>query len=191
MTMNPLPPQAYTKETLLKAYSWLINQSDSIKEMATTPDILVSLYLKTTRDGESALDRPSIQNFKKELKNLAGLMGELDKAPSMPSILAQTAPPPPVSPHPGPATAAGNEKISTAGSVSSSSFTSPLGRLEIPPMPVLPNLLTMNQDLHALLDLQSLSMIQEVKEEFNLSTEIEALRLLVKIGHVRSRSFLK
>lgn len=79
MTMNPLPPQAYTKETLLKAYQWLMLQNSSIKEMATTPDILVSLYLKTTRDGQTALDRPSIQNFKNELKSLAGIMGELDR----------------------------------------------------------------------------------------------------------------
>ncbi len=78
MAMNPLPPQAYTKDTLLRAFAWLQNQNPSIRGMATTPDILVSLYLKTTRDGEDALDRPSIQNFKNELKSLAGLMGELD-----------------------------------------------------------------------------------------------------------------
>ena len=78
MAMNPLPPQAYTKDTLLRAFAWLQNQNPSIRGMATTPDILVSLYLKTTRDGEEALDRPSIQNFKNELKSLAGLMGELE-----------------------------------------------------------------------------------------------------------------
>jgi hypothetical protein len=79
MAMNPLPPQAYTKDSLLKAYSWLQNQESSIKEMATTPDILVSLFLKATRDGDSVLERPSIQNFKHELKQLAGMMGEFDK----------------------------------------------------------------------------------------------------------------
>ncbi len=79
MAMNPLPPQAYTKDSLLKAYSWLQNQEASIKEMATTPDILVSLFLKATRDGDSVLERPSIQNFKHELKQLAGMMGEFDK----------------------------------------------------------------------------------------------------------------
>src|SRR3954470_22465828 len=78
MAMNPLPPQAYTKETLLRAYSWLQNQSSAIKEMATTPDMMVSLFLKANRDGDSALDRPSIQNFKNELKSLAGMMGELE-----------------------------------------------------------------------------------------------------------------
>src|SRR4051812_44852045 len=78
MTMNPLPPQAYTKETLVKAYQWMQHQSDSIKEMATNPDMLVSLFLKAKMQGEGALERPSIQNFKNELKNLAGMMGEFE-----------------------------------------------------------------------------------------------------------------
>ncbi|MCA0187824.1 MAG: hypothetical protein LCH90_17875, partial [Proteobacteria bacterium] len=64
--MNPLPPQAYTKETLVKAYQWLQHQNGSIKEIATNPDILVSLFLKAKLQGDSALERPSIQNFKKE-----------------------------------------------------------------------------------------------------------------------------
>lgn len=91
MTMNPLPPQAYTKETMLKAYQWLMLQNNSIKEMATTPDILVSLYLKATRDGDHSLDRPSIQNFKNELKSLAGMMGELDR-PAVAQAVASQAP---------------------------------------------------------------------------------------------------
>src|SRR5437868_7911891 len=78
MTMNPLPPQAYTKDTLPKAYMWLVHQNASIRELATTPDILCSLFLKAQRNGDEALDAPSIQNFKKELKSLAGMMGELD-----------------------------------------------------------------------------------------------------------------
>ncbi len=82
MAMNPLPPQAYTKDTLLKAYHWLQTQTPSIKEMATTPDVLVSLFLKASRDGESALERPSIQNFKMELKNLAGMIGDLEEKKS-------------------------------------------------------------------------------------------------------------
>ena len=80
MTMNPLPPQAYTKDTLVQAYSWVQNQNESIKELATTPDVLVSLYLKAKLQGDSALDRPSIQNFKNELRSLAGMMGELESS---------------------------------------------------------------------------------------------------------------
>lgn len=82
MTMNPLPPQAYTKDTLTKAYMWLGNQNASIKELATTPDILVSLFLKAQRNGGESLETPSIQNFKNELKSLAGMMGDLESRPT-------------------------------------------------------------------------------------------------------------
>jgi hypothetical protein len=85
MAVNPLPPQAFTKETLQKAYSWLLNQNSSIKEMASTQDMLVSLYLKAQRSGDASLETPSIQNFKQELKSLANLMGDLQTPPTMPS----------------------------------------------------------------------------------------------------------
>lgn len=80
MKVNPLPPQAYTKETLQKAYAWLLTQSASVKDMASTQDILVSLYLKAQRNGEASLETPSIQNFKKELKNIASMMTDLQPA---------------------------------------------------------------------------------------------------------------
>jgi len=76
MTMNPLPPQAYTKETLQKAYTWLLTQSASVKELASSQDMLVALYLKAQRSGEASLEAPSIQNFKQELKSLANMMGD-------------------------------------------------------------------------------------------------------------------
>lgn len=79
MTLDFLPPQAYTKETLLKAYNWLQSQSDQVREMATTPDQLVSLFLKASRHGQETLERPSLQNFKSELKNLAAMMPDLEK----------------------------------------------------------------------------------------------------------------
>ncbi|WP_374075506.1 hypothetical protein [Bdellovibrio bacteriovorus] len=175
MTMNPLPPQAYTKDTLLKAYQWLMVQNSSIKEMATTPDILVSLYLKATRDGDSVLERPSIQNFKNELRSLAGIMGELDRpqtvAASIPPVAtvvqqavpvtAVVAPPPP----PTQTQVSYTEKTVTAT--------------------------TRNPEVFELLDPCSQGMIREVKEEFNLSSDLEALRMLIKIGYSRSKGLLK
>ncbi len=74
--VNPLPPQAFTKETLQKAYAWLLHQSTSVKDMATTQDMLISLYLKAQRNGDASLETPSIQNFKQELKNIASMMGD-------------------------------------------------------------------------------------------------------------------
>lgn len=178
MTMNPLPPQAYTKDTLLKAYQWLMLQNPSIKEMATTPDILVSLFLKATRDGEGALERPSIKNFKNELKSLAGIMGELDRTPGNP---IQAPPPPPVQVMPnGPAHQTMHPSSIAAGTQTQVSYTEKTVTAT-----------TRAPDVLELLDPCSLAMIREVKEGFNLSEDLEALRMLIKIGHNRALGFLK
>lgn len=189
MTMNPLPPQAYTKDTLLKAYQWLMAQNTSIKEMATNPEILVSLYLKATRDGDSALDRPSILNFKNELKSLAGMMTELDRkgpashpnkassAPLLPSSQNLSSQPEsvpeekPASPHPAPPPPVPE-------------FKTPHIQFEEPSK-------NSSALLTESLDNATLCMIREVKADFNLSNEVEALRMLVKVGYVRAKGFLQ
>ncbi len=162
MAMNPLPPQAYTKDTLLRAYAWLQNQNPSIRGMATTPDILVSLYLKTTRDGEEALDRPSIQNFKNELKSLAGLMGELEISKN---VEVQKPIPAPVH------------------STDETPLTWPSTQKKSTPL---------NSGALALenLDPLSLEMLDEVKNGFNLSDPAEALRMLIKLGYLKAKKIL-
>lgn len=175
MAMNPLPPQAYTKETLLRAYSWLQNQSHSIKEMATTPDILVSLYLKTTRDGDSALDRPSIQNFKNELKNLAGLMGEFEKDLRWEDAVASatTANPRPSMPSP------------------SSMPPPPEKKAVPPPLPSFEESVTPTGEASTKeLDELSQQMIHVTQVGFNLSSSTEALRLLIKLGYLKAQKIL-
>ena len=141
MHTNPLPPQAYTKETLVKAYQWLQTQNSSIKEMANNPEVLVSLYLKAKLNGDESLERPSIQNFKSELKNLANMMGEFEVTPPVaapqPQPIAQPAP-------------------------------------------------TSNKESE--LDYRSVQMIREVKSEFNLSNDQEALRLIISVGYKRLKS---
>lgn len=178
MTMNPLPPQAYTKETLVKAYAWLQSQNENIKELATTPDVLVSLFLRAKLQGDASLERPSIQNFKKELKNLAGMMGEFEVVEPAPTS-QQTQPTPtirfrsqdynkpePEASSPGP----------SAGS-SSNHFTS--------------NSAPSSAELGRQLDIRSQSMIQEVKTQFNLSSDSEALRLLLAVGHNQLKTLIK
>jgi hypothetical protein len=172
MTMNPLPPQAYTKETLVKAYQWLQHQNDSIKELATSPDILVSLFLKAKLQGDGALERPSIQNFKNELKNLAGMMGEFEiveptSAPvSAPAAAIAPAPamvPPPQAPMAAAAVATPPAASSTAPGKNR-------------PLPEL--------------DTRSWLMIQEVKTQLNLSSDQEALRVLISVGHSKVKALM-
>ena len=47
---------------------------------------------------------------------------------------------------------------------------------------------TVNADLRGLLDSRSLNMIQEVKNHFNLSSESEAIRLLLAMGYQKVRT---
>lgn len=148
MAMNPLPPQAYTKETLQKAYHWLLNQSPSIKEMASTQEMLVSLYLKAQRNGEASLEAPSIQNFKQELKSLANMMSDFPGTAPAPQTASVTVNPATTAP-------------SKATSVMPQSFND--------------------------LDPVSLTAVQEVKSILNLSSDTEALRALIALGHKQFR----
>ena len=152
MTMNPLPPQAYTKETLVKAYAWLQNQNDHIKELASNTDVLVSLYLRAKLQGEAALERPSIQNFKNELRNLAGMMGEFEA---------------PAAPAPAPASKSVRHE------------------------PQAPQFDSTDTKLDLKLDMKSQSLIQEVKIQLNLSSDAEALRLLIAVGHNQVKALIK
>lgn len=153
MAVNPLPPQAFTKETLQKAYAWLLTQNSSIKEMANTQDMLISLYLKAQRGGDAALETPSIQNFKQELKSLANLMGDLQTAPVQPQTSHQ-------------ATTVATSTVSSA--VSAPTYANPTlaSSIQLPQ-----------------LDGNSLSALAEVKNTLNLSSDIEALRALIALGY--------
>jgi len=161
MTMNPLPPQAYTKDTLTKAYMWLVHQSDSIKELATTPDILVSLFLKAQRNGDEALDTPSILNFKKELKSLAGMMGELDN--SMPAGATYASAPQM------PQQQAPQVVVQQAKQVNIQNNH-------------------MSIDITSQMDAKSRAIIAEVREQLNLSCDLEVIRLLVSLGYHKAKT---
>lgn len=152
MTLDYYPPQAYTKETLLKAYNWLQDQSEAVRDVATTPDQLVSLYLKAIRGASpESLERPSLQSFKSELKNLAGMMGGLEKKQEVEApVAAQPA---------------------------------PVAAPQATPVAPAPTKTT--------LDDLTQSLIREVKSELNLSTDQEALRMLVKIGYQKVKSLYK
>ena len=176
MIVNPLPPQAYTKETLQKAYAWLLNQSPSLKDMATTQDMLISLYLKAQRNGEASLETPSIQNFKQELKNLASMIGDL-QTPNPPSIPINT-PAPTVTP------SAQNKAVAAT---TMSALTQNIKEAT----PVSSGIKSANTTNTASvpshhfgqLDLQSLQILSEVRQNLNLSSDMETLRALISLGY--------
>lgn len=170
MTVNPLPPQAYTKETLQKAYAWLLTQTPSLKEMASTQEMLISLYLKAQRSGDASLETPSIQNFKQELKSLASMMGEL-QPPRTASNSAQ------MQSHAPQARTTSAQTYQTSQQLQS---TQP-SMSERPGMPQ--NFTPSSSSSGYSLDEQSLHAIQDVKQALNLSTDSEALRALISLGY--------
>jgi hypothetical protein len=91
MSVSPnLPPQAYTREVLVKAFEWLNTQPASVRERAGTADALVALYLQAKRRGTTADGTPlqweqpsqaSRDAFKADLKNLAEGLRQFDAPP--------------------------------------------------------------------------------------------------------------
>ncbi len=182
MAMNPLPPQAYTKETLQKAYTWLLSQSPSIKDMASTQDMLISLYLKAQRNGEASLDTPSIQNFKQELKSLAGLMGDLQTPSQTPNRAVM----PPIMNGPNSSQAQTNNSQaahSNSNQTSANRTQSLFQNSETPPPSYPQANMQTDSSLMAQLDPVSLQALADVKNTFNLSSEVEAMRALICLGY--------
>ncbi|MCB0415140.1 MAG: hypothetical protein KDD50_12450, partial [Bdellovibrionales bacterium] len=84
-----LPPQAYTREDLQEAFEWLKSQPISVKERASSPDLLVSLYNHAKRHGASVFSnnnqglkgpiKSNPEDFKSDLKNLAKGLRQFDE----------------------------------------------------------------------------------------------------------------
>ncbi len=183
MAMNPLPPQAYTKETLQKAYAWLLTQSPSIKDMASTQDMLISLYLKAQRNGDASLEAPSIQNFKQELKSLAGLMGDLQTPTKQQMMQPPQANPSHAATHYGQPTVQ-NTMHAQANSIGSQpQYTAPQP-ISVSATSNMPSASLMSQ-----LDPYSLQALADIKTSLNLGSEVEALRALISLGYKQFKKF--
>lgn len=191
MAMNPFPPQAYTRETMITAFQWLQTQSPQIRELATTPDLLISLYQKAQIQGKDALERPQLQNFKSELRNLAGMMGEFDtsnpeaghpptNAHAMPLTSMHTGAQKPAAGatfHAGTATTTSQNPAATAAqqgwptaAVNNSTKN--------------PDAVHMNGSSF-ILDSKSSEWLEEIQRELNLESPSEALRLALSVGYGR------
>jgi hypothetical protein len=177
--MNHLPPQAYTKDTLVHAYNWLQTQPQKIKELAVSQDVLIALYSKAKLHGDGIFEKPSFQNFRNDLKNIANMMGEFDS--TQPNIQ---------SPQQNQVSPAGQRVSVQAQSIQ---VQTTHHHQEIP----ISNSSSVIQqgnsmDLRSLellnLDSKSLLMAREIRDHFNLSSETEAIRLLISIGYQKIRT---
>ncbi|MCO5113037.1 MAG: hypothetical protein M9899_02565 [Bdellovibrionaceae bacterium] len=93
--MIKMPPQAYTKEVLTAAFDWLSSQPEYVRQKITSSDDLVGLYLKSTRlKQDFNKDLSSAKSFRNELQDLAQNLKQFEEKeeppvkPTMPSRMA-------------------------------------------------------------------------------------------------------
>lgn len=177
---NMIPPQAYTRDVLVKAIEWIGTQPSTVREKATSADLLVSFYMQACRRASANMEAPvSQENFKTDLKNLAqGLKAFEDPAPpaSTPNRFASYgvepifrhdvpmaepvyAPPPPVPPPPPP----------------QAPTPAPVSRHQA------------QQGPQWTIDPRSLSAARELQQRLNFASEQDAIRFLVTLGCERAR----
>ncbi len=203
MNRRSLPPQAYTRGTLAKAFEWLKTQPEGFKSIATDADSLVTLYLQSRRSQQKQAPK-SAQDFKNDLKNLAEGLKSFDDpepviaqpAPSTTASSSFTAPfIPDVEPlldltqpaqTPAPSQPA-HQPVLTPQTVQAQPVTP---TFTAPPKstPKVKTAAVKNTSLE--LDIQSQMTLDEAKKRLNLSQDSEALRMLLVLGIERLRQVL-
>jgi hypothetical protein len=210
---SSVPPRAYPREILTTAFNWLQSQPDSVRTKATTPDALVGLYMQAQRGGLPApgfdAEAPvSSQAFMSDLKNLAKGLEEFDDsrparavAPpaSLRAQLGQTStyPQSAQASMPMQAPAATPSPVNAVGPATY--FQKPIPpedfsfepdvpvRRPQPAVSAAPGLLG---DVAALLNERSIQMLREVQLALNLTSEVEAVNLMIAIAHKNLKSLL-
>ena len=162
MSVN-LPPQAYTREVMGQAYEWLQSQPPKVREMATSMDAVVGLFLQHRRRGDSApmsTSPISSQKFKENLQSLADGMKKFESSqnpkPQPQLDFSDKTPPSPPKP----------------------TYEAPSPKQDNPP-PMSFHLNTRTQQ-----------NLERVRQSLNLSSHDEALRMLVELGFERIKEIL-
>lgn len=154
-----LPPQAYTRETLVKAIDWINRQPPAVKERANSADLIVSHYLQACRRMDLLKETPvSGENFREDLKHLAEDLKQFDEpfAPPHSEQVVRREPPP----------------VAPAARIFRAAESASAGP---------PRVLTWA------VDARSLAVAREIQQRLNLGSETEALRFLVTLGTERAR----
>lgn len=198
LTTN-IPPQAYTRDTLVKAIEWVSTQPPSVRERASSADLVVSFYLQACRKAAVQMEAPvSGENFKSDLKHLAEDLKKFDEPSASPHHsgrlsahdgyqqqslrpLPQTppetyfAPPEPIfKPEPRQQELRFEMPPPAAPRVE----PQPQFRAEARPENVAPPKSATSWPV----DARSQHAARELQQKLNLSTETEALRMLVTLG---------
>lgn len=190
-----LPPQAYTRETLTQAFAWLQSQPEAVRRSATTPESLVGLYTRNQRFGPdniktetrfvssapisplagdddldhlSPTEAPiSAQNFKTDLKTLAEGLKQFDnpRGSRTPIHQVNNSVPQPSSQH--------------VGQQATQPAQQPVPQqLRAPPA----SFSTLNP--------LALKMVEDVKTQLMLSSDSEAINMMVAIAYKNLKNLL-
>lgn len=170
LTTN-IPPQAYTRDTLVKAIEWLASQPASVRERATSADLVVSYYLQARRKTALQMEAPvSGENFKADLRHLAEDLKQFEEPSVPPPVVHLFSQAEPIfKPEPSPSLHRGYPVDSQP--------VPPPTRSEPPVKPA-----------SWPVDNRSLAAARELQQRLNLSSEVEALRMLVTMGAERARA---
>ncbi len=174
--MSFLAPQAYTKETLSKAFDWLQYQPDSVKQVATSPDVLVSLFLKAQRQGIDNIDIDAPVSSKRFLTDLKNL--KKDFAPFEESLGGGA-----------PSGAMQNSSMQTQVSQQMSQQVSQQVSQTVTVTETKAASIPFHASYMQSLDQGSLQAVLDVQTRFNLSTPQEALRMLISVGTKQIRQW--
>lgn len=189
MMKNTMPPQAYTRDTLVKAIDWVSNQPESMRTQAKTADALVALYLQSKRRTQEwsgngvdyGSDFPvSGEAFKEDLRSLARDMEQFTVPPTQQSLLHQ------------------HQQMHQAAHQPSLQPQRPLP--ESPPQQV-PAMSPQNSvntslkttpssDFQWTVDPLSLKRARALQQRLNLSSESEALRMMLSLGFEHFQNLL-
>jgi hypothetical protein len=189
MSMVTPPPQAYTRDVIAQAFEWLQSQPSHIRELASNTDGMVSLFLQAKRRGGS-LSFPgtqapsSAESFKQDLKNLAEGLRQFEGTKTAPSVPVNTyQEQPPIKPTPTPVaqtlgtTSAAAPQQAVPLSTPNPAQAAPVQQvLQAPQAPIPPT---------AHLDPRTQQILIQVRNRLNLSSESEALRMLIVLGSER------
>lgn len=197
---NTIPPQAYTRDVLVKAIEWMHSQPQIVREKATSADLLVSFYMQACRRAAATNEAPvSQENFKADLKHLAEGLKQFEEPIAPPTQ------------HPG--------RFPSYGHAVVEPIFTPV------PMPIVDQYLHQQQHHHQqqthvhvhsqplpplpphqpphqappsqtaprsagvqwTIDPKSLAIARDMQQRLNLSSESEAIRMLITFGAQKAR----
>lgn len=198
-----LPPEAFTKQTLQEAFNWLQDQPEVVKASVHTPERLVSLFRKAQRNPNQEAPVSS-KRFIEDLKSLTGHLNEFNDStrPSSSATNKETTTAMPLTDLPPPPHNNDHKDIETYTRPSQDRESAVSSR---PPAGSTQTTETETETRQASLqfthqrqrttqvttELDELSMkrVHQVRERFNLTSDREALRLLISLGFEKFDQF--